>query len=186
MDVGVLAVRYAKALLGYAQDQGVAQKVYALSDAVLQCFAQNPGLSTTIEDPLLSPEEKLKLLSTTVEGSGKEGEVMLRYFSLIIEKRREAYLASSLRSYMELYRKSEGIAVVKIITAVPLDKEMEDKILSRVSAMLGKKIELQKSVDPSIEGGFIFDIDDYRLDASVASRLRQIRRQLIDKNRRIV
>ena len=66
------------------------------------------------------------------------------------------------------------------------EKEMEDKILSRVSSMLGKRIELQKSVDPSIEGGFIFDIDDYRLDASVASRLRQIRRQLIDKNRRIV
>ena len=87
---------------------------------------------------------------------------------------------------MDLYRKSEGIAVVKIITAVPLEKEMEDKILFRISKMLGKKIELQKSVDPAIEGGFIIDIDDYRLDASVASRLRQIRRQLIDKNRRIV
>lgn len=186
MDVGVLAVRYAKALLGYARDEGVAEKVYTLSDRVLQCFAQNPTLSAALEDPLLSSEEKLKLLSTIASGDGKEGMVMLRYFSLMIEKRREAYLASSLRSYMDLYRKSEGIVVVKIITAVPLEKEMEDKILSRVSSMLGKRIELQKSVDPSIEGGFIFDIDDYRLDASVASRLRQIRRQLIDKNRRIV
>ena len=186
MDVGVLAVRYAKALLGYARDEGVAEKVYTLSDRVLQCFAQNPTLSAALEDPLLSSEEKLKLLSTIASGDGKEGLVMFRYFSLMIEKRREAYLASSLRSYMDLYRKSEGIVVVKIITAVPLEKEMEDKILSRVSSMLGKRIELQKSVDPSIEGGFIFDIDDYRLDASVASRLRQIRRQLIDKNRRIV
>ena len=152
MDVGVLAVRYAKALLGYARDEGVAEKVYALSDRVLQCFAQNPTLSATLEDPLLSSEEKLKLLSTIASGDGKEGLVMLRYFSLMIEKRREAYLASSLRSYMDLYRKSEGIVVVKIITAVPLEKEMEDKILSRVSSMLGKRIELQKSVDPSIEG----------------------------------
>lgn len=186
MDVGVLAVRYAKALLGYAREKGVAGEVYDLCDGVLHCFAQNPGLSTTLEDPLLSSEEKNKLLSTVVSGGGKEGEVMLRYFSLMIEKRREAYIASSLRSYMDLYRKSEGIAVVKIITAVPLEKEMEDKILSRISKMLGKKVELQKSVDPAIEGGFIIDIDDYRLDASVASRLRQIRRQLIDKNRRIV
>jgi len=161
MDVGVLAVRYAKALLGYARDEGVAEKVYTLSDRVLQCFAQNPTLSAALEDPLLSSEEKLKLLSTIASGDGgKEGVVMLRYFSLMIEKRREAYLASSLRSYMDLYRKSEGIVVVKIITAVPLEKEMEDKILSRVSSMLGKRIELQKSVDPSIEGGFIFDIDD--------------------------
>lgn len=87
---------------------------------------------------------------------------------------------------MELYRQSEGIVVVKITTAVPLEKEMEEKILSKVSAALGKKIELQKIVDPQIEGGFIFDIDDCRLDASVAARIRKIRRQLLDKNRRIV
>jgi len=186
MDVGVLAVRYAKALLSYAKDEGVAEEIYAQAGSLVDCFAANPTLSVTLEDPLLSRQKKLELLSAAVDCSGKAKDVMQRFFDLVIEKRRESYIASSMRSFMDLYRKSEGIAVVKIITAVPLEKEMEEKILAKVSGMLGKRIELRKEVDPSIEGGFIFDLDDYRLDASVAARLRNIRRQLLDKNRRIV
>lgn len=186
MDVGVLAVRYARALLDYARSRGVEGEIYSLSSALLECFADNPDLSRTLEDPLLSRQKKLELLSSATPAEGDVKDVMDRYYSLVVEKRRESYLASSLRSYMDLYRKSEGIAVVKITTAVPLDKEMEDKILSKVSSALGKKVELQKIVDPQIEGGLIFDIDDYRLDASVAARLRKIRRQLLDKNKRIV
>ena len=186
MDVGVLAVRYARALLDYALSRGVAEDVYSVSAVLLRCFADNPALSRTLEDPLLSRQEKLGLLGSAVEAEGDVKDVMDRYFSLVVDKRRESYLASSLRSYMDLYRKKEGIVVVRITTAVPLEKDMEEKILSKVSAALGKKTELQKNVDPQIEGGFIFDIDDYRLDASVAARLRRIRRQLLDKNRRIV
>ena len=181
-----MAVRYARALLDYARSRGVAEDIYNLSAVLQECFADNPSLGRTLEDPLLSRQEKMGLLMSVTPTEGDVRDVMERYFSLVIDKSRESYLSSSLHSYMDLYRKSEGIVVVKISTAVPLEKEMEEKILSKVSAALGKKIELKKSVNPEIEGGFIFDIDDYRLDASVAARLSKIRRQLLDKNRRIV
>lgn len=185
MDVGVLAVRYAKALLDYALGEGVAEEVYSRMNVLGDCFAANPALSSTLEDPLLSRQEKLDLLSVA-SGDGKVKEVLENFFSLVIERRRENYLRSAALSYIDLYRKEKGIAVVRITTAVPLEKEMEEKILAKVSGMLGKRIELLKSVDPAIEGGFIFDIDDYRMDASVAAQLRRIRRSLLDKNRRIV
>ena len=41
-------------------------------------------------------------------------------------------------------------------------------------------------VDPSLIGGFVFDLGDEILDASVSSQLEKIRRAFIDKNRRIV
>lgn len=186
MDVGVLAVRYAKALLDYAFKEGVAEDIYYMSDALVHSFSDNPSLSKALEDPLLPRQDKLNLLSSALPVEGRASDVIYRFFSLVIDKKRENYLASSLRNYMSLYRRREGITVVKIITAVPLSKEMEEKILSKVSSALGSRIELQKKVDPAIEGGFIFDIDDYRLDASVAAKLSRIRRQLLDKNRRIV
>jgi F-type H+-transporting ATPase subunit delta len=37
-----------------------------------------------------------------------------------------------------------------------------------------------------LEGGFIFEIGTYRLDASVASQIRRVKQQFIEKNRRIV
>jgi F-type H+-transporting ATPase subunit delta len=47
-------------------------------------------------------------------------------------------------------------------------------------------MELNVLVNPEIEGGFIFDVNDYRLDASVATQLKRMKQQFIDKNRRIV
>ena len=59
-------------------------------------------------------------------------------------------------------------------------------ILSKASKVLGKKIELEQSVIPEIVGGFILDVDDYRIDASVVAQVNKIKRTLLDKNRRIV
>ena len=47
-------------------------------------------------------------------------------------------------------------------------------------------VEIKANIDPSIIGGYIMEIDGYRLDASVANQLRRVKRQFIDKNRRIV
>ena len=41
-------------------------------------------------------------------------------------------------------------------------------------------------VDPSLIGGFVFDIDDAIIDKSVSRQLELIREQFIEKNRRIV
>ena len=39
---------------------------------------------------------------------------------------------------------------------------------------------------PKLEGGFIFEIGTYRLDASVANQIKRVKQQFIAKNRRIV
>ena len=88
--------------------------------------------------------------------------------------------------YLDLYRKLKHIGVGKLITAVPVDKETEDRIRSAAAHILHAQMELETVVDPSIEGGFIFDINDYRLDASIATQLKRVKQQFIDKNRRIV
>ena len=186
MDVGVLAVRYAKALLDYALEKGVEEEVYSQMGLLLECLKQNPALTRTLEDPLLSRQDKLSLLSSTLTGDDKANDAVQRFYSIIIENRRENYLRASALNYQTLYREKKNIAVVRITTAIPLSKEMEEKIISKTSSVLGKKIELYKCVNPSIEGGFIIDVDDFRMDASIASKLRQIRQQLLDKNRRIV
>ena len=62
----------------------------------------------------------------------------------------------------------------------------EERIHDSASSLLHASMELQTEVDPSIEGGFIFDINDFRLDASIATQLKKVKQQFIDKNRRIV
>lgn len=191
MDVGVLAVRYAKALYEYALENNVAKEVYELSRTVLGSFAANASLSKTIEDPLLGKKEKLSLMMasaglTNASGDEKVSAVAENFFKLLITNKRESYLVSSVRYFQLIYRKENNIGTAKIKTAVPLEEPMEKRILQRASDILGKSVELETVVDPEIIGGFILDVDDYRIDASVLTQVNKIKRKLLDKNRRIV
>ena len=98
----------------------------------------------------------------------------------------EGYLQFISLMYLDLYRKLKHIGVGKLITAVRVDKETENRIRSAAAHILHAQMELETVIDPSIEGGFIFDINDYRLDASIATQLKRVKQQFIDKNRRIV
>ncbi|MDD4421300.1 MAG: F0F1 ATP synthase subunit delta [Bacteroidales bacterium] len=196
MDVGVLSVRYAKALFDYALEKGVESQVYRELVLVAHSFASNPDLRTMLENPLLPSKEKISLLHTAVgdvpksaEGDVPGGKISVelkKFFDLVVERKREGYMYSIALVYANLYRNFRHIGVAKIITAVPLGKSMEERIIDISSKRLHCSIELERVVDPAIEGGFIFDINDYRLDASVATQIRKFKQQFIEKNRRIV
>ena len=85
--------------------------------------------------------------------------------------------------YLDLYRKLKHIGVGKLDYGCPRDKETENRIRSAAAHILHAQMELETVIDPSIEGGFIFDINDYRLDASIATQLKRVKQQFIDKNR---
>ena len=68
--------------------------------------------------------------------------------------------------------------------------EPSERLLQRLKALVksktGDDVIIEVDVDPSLVGGFVFDIDDYLLDASVKRQLDLIREQFIERNRRII
>ena len=63
---------------------------------------------------------------------------------------------------------------------------MQQRILTLLKERMGGEIVLDAEVDPSLIGGFTLTVDDKLLDASVSHQLEKIRRELLDKNKRIV
>lgn len=188
MEFGVLAVRYSKALLAYAEERGCADAIYSAAAAAVECFCSAPGLCRTLDDPMIGVGEKTGLLLTAcgLTDDSVAAQVLSRFFTILAEHRREGYTKAIFLSYRTLYREKHNLGVAKITTAVPLDSETERKILERASLAMHKSFEIVKTVDPEIEGGFILDIDDVRLDASVATQIERIKKQLLEKNKRIV
>ena len=100
---------------------------------------------------------------------------------------REEYLRFICLTFLHLYRQAHHIGVGRLTTAVPVSAEVAERIRSRAAAIIhAQQMQLITEVNPQIVGGFLFDINHYRLDASVATQLKQITQQFIDKNRRIV
>lgn len=185
MDIGTVSMRYAKALMQYAQDTGTEERFYAEMSVLERSYRLHPRLHEALENPVLTKRDKLALLSAAV-GEEHVPREFARFATLVLKNGREGMLRYICLSFLDLYRKKKNITVGRLITAVPVSEEVKQRIKEGASRRLQAHTELHTEVDPEIEGGFIFDINGVRLDASIATQLKSVKRQFIDKNRRIV
>lgn len=184
MNTGAISIRYARALLMFANEAGVAVKVYQEALTLRKSFRQVAELRRAMELPVMTRENKFRVL---VQAAGGEiTKQMQKFLELVLTEKREKYLMGINQAFIDLYRKQEKIRVGKLTTAVPIAPEEVERIRQIVVQSAGGTAEFATQVDPSIEGGFIFEINTYRLNASVADQMRRIKQQFIEKNRRIV
>lgn len=184
MNAGIIASRYAKALLKFVQETGNGDKVYSQAGVLVQKMEDVKRFEDYICDyDEIGLKEKTDLLETALEEP--LAMELSRFTALVAEQRRMELYLRMLQHFMVLYREANNLKLGKIVTAFPAEgvkERMENLFRERT----GAEVRLDIEVDPEIIGGFIFSLDDLRLDASVASRFREIRRQLIEKNNRIV
>lgn len=184
MYIGALSMRYAKALLAFTNDAHVADKVYQEALTLRKSFRQVPKLQQALENPVMTRADKQKVLVQAA--GGQVTKELQKFFELVLTEKREKYLSYMNQSFIDLYRKQEKIRVGKLTTAVPIAPEEVERIRKIVVDYAGGTAEFATKIDPNIEGGFIFEINTYRLDASVADQFRRVKQQFIEKNRRIV
>ena len=173
MYIGVISMRYAKALLAYADEKGTEDTVYEEAGILADSFSRIPELRQALDNPVLPAETKLS-------------EELKRFVELVLEERREKFLQFMIMSYIDLYRKQKNISVGKITTVCPVAEEVVNRIRALVVEKTHGTVEFKTKIDPKLEGGFIFEIGTYRLDASVANQIKRVKQQFIAKNRRIV
>lgn len=176
MDLGVISVRYARALLKSAVEMNKEQQVYQEMQTLLKAYIDVPQLRTTIDNPMLEKEKKAELLQTAC--GGQVTPLTQRFIALVLQEGRESTLQFMAASYITLYRKQKNITRGKLITAAAVSPETEEKMKRMVESRTQGTVEFQTEVNPDIIGGFILEYDTYRMDASVQSKLREVLTQL--------
>ena len=176
MNTGVISVRYARALLKTACEQGLEDKLYAIMQTLVQSYLQVPELRMTIESPMLPKEKKRKLLEVACGDDCPK--LVGNFLSLVLKGDREDLLYLMANDYITLYRKQRNIIRGKVITASPVSSQTQDKMKALVQSRAQGTVEFNTEVDPSLIGGFILEYDTYRMDASVKSKLNVILTQL--------
>lgn len=178
MDNGLIPRRYAKALYKFALEHGSTEQVYDEMKTVIESFEQNPGLQKVLSNPFVSGDEKLELLRTAA-GDKVENDY-LGFIKLIVEQRRENYALLMALAYRDIYRLENKISRVRITTAAELSADEMGRIRDMVAATFkGRTLEYTTVVNPALIGGFIVDVDDSRMDASLSNELEQLRLNLI-------
>ncbi|MBQ8704937.1 MAG: F0F1 ATP synthase subunit delta [Paludibacteraceae bacterium] len=173
MDIGVISVRYARALLKSATEAKIENAVYQQMQLLAKSYIEVPQLRHTIDNPMLSKEKKEQLLLTAC--GGEQAAVLTKAFiALVLKEDRENMIQFMANSYVTLYRKQKNVIRGKLTTAVAVAPETEQKMRQMVEKRTQGTVEFEAEVNPDIVGGFILEYDTYRMDASVKTKLNTI------------
>jgi F-type H+-transporting ATPase subunit delta len=172
MDIGVISVRYARALLKSATEQKQEDAVYKDMQTLAESYVQVPQLRTTVNNPMLAAQKKEDLLLTAL--GSKPTELSKKLIQLVVKEGREAIAQFMANSYITLYRQQKNIIRGRLITATAVNAATEQKMRKMVESRTNGNVEFQTEVNPDIVGGFILEYDTYRMDASVKSKLNNI------------
>jgi F-type H+-transporting ATPase subunit delta len=176
MNAGIISTRYARAIYAYAVEKGKETDLYEGMQFLAKNFSQFPALRGIMSDPTLTAEQKMDVLNTAA--GIHANETLQQVIRLVVKNKRSNYIENIALVYDEVYRKAKGIVTVQLTTVDTADEKMKESLISVIAQVTDKKVEFQAKTDSGIIGGFILEIEDKRLDASVKEQLRIINYEL--------
>ncbi len=174
-----VANRYAKALLGIAEESNFSQQAFDDMELVYNAMQSSKELQTILKSPIVRVSKKLNILKAIFDQ--KVHPVTMHYLSIITRKKRAALIPGIAYEFLKIHRDSLDVEVVTLITAGEIDKELSSKAKEIASQLTPRaNIEFNQVYDPSVIGGFILRVGDLQYDASVKRKLSNIKKRLLD------
>jgi F-type H+-transporting ATPase subunit delta len=182
-DVGAerLARVYAEALLAAADQAGQAAQVMEATDSLIDDVFQNdPQLETLFSAAALGRNARREALEKAFAHRG--GDVFYKFLMVLNEHERLDLLRPVRRALHELDDERRRRVKVHVFSAVPLPHEYGDRIAAAVRHRFGLEPVLVPHVDPSLLGGLKVRIGDRQLDATVRTRLDNLRNEILARS----
>ncbi len=173
-----LAGRYAKSLLGLAQEQGQLEVVYAdMKYLQAVCHASSEFVNL-LRSPIINADQKNSIINSVTKD--KVSVLTNSFTVLLVKKGRERDLPEMVTAFIEQYNELKGIHQVTLTTAVEVGAELKKSIEDKVKAETKfATVELTTKTDDALIGGFVLEFNNNLVDASIARDLRDIKKQFL-------
>lgn len=180
MNIQALAFHYSQALFKIAPSKEQLQKHLSELEQVFALLEANPQLQQVLAAPSIDKQKKKKVLQDLL--LGKIDQQLLYFLLLLLDKDRFGYLSEITAEYCRLVNQELSILVAQLITAIPVNSAIKEKVQSKLEAFYRKKVEINESVDPKIIGGMILIINNQMIDNSIRNRLNELKDNLLEAN----
>ncbi|MDD4107759.1 MAG: ATP synthase F1 subunit delta [Prolixibacteraceae bacterium] len=177
MDESAITVRYSKALFSLANESEELSSLKDDMELFMDVYKNSEEFKHLLKSPVIKGSEKFRLL--TIIFKGKVSDFTINFFRLVIQNKRESFLPLICRYVLTLIKREKGIKTVVLTTAAAIDDDLLEKINSVLERELESKVELANRVNPEIIGGIILRIDDKQYDASVITKLKDLKNKLL-------
>ncbi|WP_203580450.1 F0F1 ATP synthase subunit delta [Microbacterium hibisci] len=138
--------------------------------------AGNPELELALGSRLGDSASKGALVETLLKGRASAGTTLIA--SSLVQQPRERRVRQLLSRATRLVADQRGRAVATVVAAAPLSAAQTERLTAALAKRYGGNVSLNTIVDPTVVGGLRVQIADDVIDASVSSRLADLRQRL--------
>lgn len=164
---------FAVALFSLAAQTGEEQAFDEALTSVADRFAAEDGYAELLSSPGIPKSERIALIGQVLEG--QVPETVVSFVQLLCEKGKITSLSECAKEYRVLYRDALKRSTAKITSAVELTEDEKDRLRAALEQRTGRKVLLECSVDHTLLGGIVVEMDGKVLDGSLKHRLREVK-----------
>jgi F-type H+-transporting ATPase subunit delta len=179
MNESKISVRYAKALFIAASEAKVLTEVMQDMNLFMTVYSYN-DFRAVLDSPIVKTSEKKKVVELLF--SKKINDLSMKFIDLMLSNKRESYLPHIARNFKQMFKRSEGIMSAEIVVTKKIDNQQKEKFKELLKKTFKSEILLEETIKPEILGGFILRVEDEQYDASIASELKKIKKQLLESS----
>jgi len=154
-----------------AEKQGELDRVSEELFRFARTVAGEPLLRATLTDRGLANDRKKALVDGLLEGKAAAGTRQV--VETLVLSPRGRTIEDGLETYGQLAADVRKRTLATVTSAVPLDDAQRQRLAASLTAQLGREIQLQVEVDPTVVGGVLVRVGDEVIDGSTRHRLAQ-------------
>ena len=147
--------------------------------ASVRDLLSDPKVAAVLTNPTIPVRRRMELVSGAPHQLDPHATNLAR---LLIESNRVTQVGGIAEEFEALADAAAGRVRATVTTAVELDHAERDRVANQLSERLGKEVRMTVVVDKRILGGLKLQYGDHMIDASVATKLQQLRRRLADQS----
>ncbi|WP_294263770.1 ATP synthase F1 subunit delta [uncultured Chryseobacterium sp.] len=169
-----VAKRYAQGLLDFTNESGQTATVFSEMKDVVKLMKESADLNKFFLTPYIDSKKKVEVANEIFKGLSASSQNLI---TLVIKHGRENQLKNIAQEFINKVEDINGVQRVTLTTATQLSKENIEQILKTSNLVnLKNNFDLQVNVKPEILGGYILRVGDQQIDASVKSKLNQVKK----------
>ena len=164
--------RYAKALLGLAQEQNLIESTGIELAKVAEVLAE-PTLAKTLSLPNLSPKTRKDIVDQLIKAFSPSA-LLGNFLRVLAENDRLKNFPEIERAYQQLLEQQLGRVRARIRIAMPISDGELQSLVDAFSRLTQKTVVPAVEIDPELLGGVVVEIAGKVYDASLKTQLQRI------------
>ncbi|MBM7622897.1 ATP synthase F1 subunit delta [Sporohalobacter salinus] len=168
--------KYSQSLFELAIEKNNSRNIQQELNDVVETIKEHEDLNEVIYHPRISQQDKKDLVEKIF--ADDVSKILLNFFKLLIDKRRERFIEPIAENYIELMNQENELLEVEVKSAIELSSQNKERLKEKLEKLTEKEVDLQIEIDSSLIGGLVLKVGDKVVDGSLAKHLEVMKNDL--------